>query len=166
MRKSTAFDAFTQGSYTGAFAVAAVALRLVMGALFFYAGWSKLTTQGWSAVGYLSHATGPFAAWFQSLAGNGVVDALNVWGLMLIGAALLTGLLVRTASAFGILLMMLYYLADFVGNTAHGLIDEHVVYALVLFAFIGGGFGHVWGLDALAQRRLDNRFKWTRMFFG
>lgn len=166
MRKSTAFDAFTHGSYTGAFTAAAVALRLGLGALFFYAGWSKLTADGWSAAGYLSHATGPLASWFQSLAGSPVVDSLNMWGLTLIGAALLLGLLVRTASAFGILLMALYYLADFSSNTAHGLIDEHVVYALVLFAFVCGGFGQVWGLDALAERRLDNRSKWARVFFG
>lgn len=166
MRKSTAFDAFAQGSFQDLAPYAALILRLVFGFLFFFAGWSKLTAEGWTASGFLQNATGPFASWFQSLAGNGVVDFLNMWGLTLIGVALILGLLVRTASFFGIVLMGLYYFADFVGNTAHGFIDEHIIYIIVLILFLVGGFGHVWGLDALVERRLDNRSKWSRIFFG
>lgn len=166
MRKSTAFDAFAQGSYQDLAPFAALLLRLVLGLLFFFAGWSKLTTEGWTAAGFLQNATGPFASWFQSLAGSGIVDVLNMWGLTLIGVALVLGLLVRTASFFGIVLMLLYYFADFVGNTAHGFIDEHIVIIAVLVFFLFGGFGHVWGLDALAERRLDHRTKWARLFFG
>lgn len=166
MRKSTAFDAFAQGSFQDLAPYAALILRLVFGLLFFFAGWSKLTADDWTATGFLQHATGPFASWFQSLAGNGVVDFLNMWGLTLIGVALILGLLVRTASFFGVVLMGLYYFADFVGNTAHGIIDEHIVYIVVFFLFLVGGFGHVWGLDALVERRLDNRSKWARIFFG
>ncbi|NQV89846.1 DoxX family protein [Candidatus Uhrbacteria bacterium] len=143
-----------------------VLLRIVIGFLFFYAGWSKLVSPDWSAAGYLANATGPFASWFQSLAGNGFIDFLNMWGLTLIGVALIIGLLVRTASAFGIVIMVLYYFADLVGNTAHGFIDEHVVYATVLLLFILGGFGHVWGVDSIIERRLAPRMKWVRLFLG
>ncbi|MBI4257024.1 DoxX family membrane protein [Candidatus Uhrbacteria bacterium] len=166
MRKSTAFDAFAQGSYQGFAPVGAVLLRLLLGFLFFFSGLSKLTTDAWSAAGFLQNATGPFASWFQSLAGSSVVDFLNMWGLTLIGVALILGLLVRTASFFGIILMGLYYFADFVGNTAYGLIDEHLMYASVLLFFLFGGFGHVWGLDALVERRLDHRTTWVKIFFG
>lgn len=166
MRKSTAFDSFAEGSYQGIVGGAALLLRLIMGFLFFFAGWSKITTDGWSAAGFLEQASGPFAGWFQSLAGHGFVDALNMWGLTLIGAALILGLLVRTASVCGIVLMTLYYFADFVGNTANGLIDQHLVYIAVFLYFFVGGFGHVWGLDVLVERRLDNRSKWARLFFG
>lgn len=166
MRKSTAFDSFAEGSYQGAVGGVALLLRLMMGLLFFFAGWAKLTTQGWTAAGFLENATGPFASWFQSLAGSGFVDALNMWGLTLIGGALILGLLVRTASFFGIVLMALYYFADFVGHTEHGLIDEHIVYIAVFLLFLAGGFGHVWGLDVLVERRLDNRSKWGRIFLG
>lgn len=166
MRKSTAFDSFAEGSYQGIVGGAVLLLRLIMGFLFFFAGWSKITTDGWSAAGFLEQASGPFAGWFQSLAGNGFVDALNMWGLTLIGAALILGLLVRTASFFGLVLMVLYYLADLAGNTAHGIIDEHIVYSSIFVLFLIGGFGHVWGLDALVERRLDNRSKWGRVFFG
>lgn len=166
MRKSTAFDTFAQGSYQNFAPFAALVLRLVLGLLFLFAGWAKLTTEGWTAAGFLQNASGPFASWFQSLAGNGFVDFLNVWGLTLIGVALILGLLVRTASFFGIVLMGLYYFADFVGNTAHGYIDEHLIVIAVLLFFLVGGFGHVWGLDALVERRLDHRSKWARVFFG
>lgn len=167
MRKSTAFDAFAQGLSPAAFGWGVGLLRVAMGLLFFWAGWSKVIKDGgWSAAGYLQGASGPLAEWFQSLAGSPVVDVLNMWGLTLIGLALILGLLVRTASFFGILLMTLYYLAHFVDNTSHGLIDEHVVYSLVLFLFLVGGFGHVWGLDGLLERRLDARSKWVRVFFG
>ena len=166
MRKSTAFDAFAAGSYQAFVPIGMILLRLIMGFLFFYAGWSKLTTEGWSAARFLQNATGPFASWFQGLAGSGVVDVLNMWGLTLIGVALILGLLMRTASFFGIVVMGLYYVADFVGNTAHGLIDEHIVYASVLVFFLVGGFGHVWGLDALVEHRLDSRTKWIKIFLG
>ena len=93
MRSSTPFDAFAQGSCRPSFPYVALAMRLALGFLFFMAGWSKLTAQGgWSAAGYLANATGPFASWFQSLAGNGLVDQLNMWGLALIGVALIFGL--------------------------------------------------------------------------
>lgn len=166
MRKSTPFDAFIEGSYRELMGWGALLLRLVMGFVFFYAGWSKITTEGWSASGYLANATGPFASWFQSLAGNGFIDVFNMWGLLFIGIALILGLLVRSASFFGILVMLLYYVSDFVGNTAHGLVDEHLVYASVLLLFLFGGFGHVWGLDSIIERRLDRRAKWARIFFG
>lgn len=166
MRKSTAFDAFAQGSCQGIAPFAALLLRLTLGLLFFFAGWFKLIADDWSAAGYLQNATGPFASWFQSLSGNGFVDFLNMWGLTLVGIALILGFLVRTASFFGIIMMTLYYLADFVGNTAHGLIDEHIVYIVAFLFFLVGGFGHIWGLDALVERRLDNRSKWARIFFG
>ncbi len=166
MRSSTPFDAFAQGSCRPSFPYVALAMRLALGFLFFMAGWSKLTAQGgWSAAGYLANATGPFASWFQSLAGNGLVDQLNMWGLALIGVALIFGLGVRAASFFGIVLMLLYYFADFVGNTAHGLIDEHIIYALVLAFFVSGGFGHVWGLDAIVERKVGEA-SWLRYLLG
>lgn len=167
MRKSTALDAFAQGSLSSAFGWGVVLLRVGLGLLFFWAGWTKVIADGgWSAATYLQGANGPLTEWFQSLAGSSIVDVLNMWGLTLIGVALVLGFLVRTASFFGILLMTLYYLAHFVDNTSHGLIDEHVIYALVLLLFLVGGFGHVWGLDGLLERRLDARSKWARIFFG
>jgi thiosulfate dehydrogenase (quinone) large subunit len=123
-------------------------LRVSMGYLFLSAGLDKvLAEDGWSAKGYLMGANGPFASLFQSLAGLAWVDAFNMWGLTLIGAALMLGVAVRWSSFWGSVLMVLYYFAHFETNTANGLIDDHLVYALVLILFIVVGAGKWWGLD-------------------
>src|ERR1700690_235639 len=86
-------------------------LRLAMGWLFLYAGFEKLTMAGgFSAKGYLLHLTGTFAPFFAPLAGNPLVDVLFVSGELLIGIALILGILVRFASFWGIVMMILFYL--------------------------------------------------------
>ena len=40
------------------------------------------------------------------------MDALNKWGLVLIGAALLLGFMSRLAAFFGAVLLLLFYLAN------------------------------------------------------
>ncbi len=166
MRSSTPFDGFSQVACRPSFPYAALFLRLALGILFFMAGWSKLTVSGgWSAGAYLERATGPFASFFQSMAGSPVVDLFNVWGLTLIGLALILGLGVRLVSFLGAVLMILYYFSVFVGNTAHGFIDEHIIYVFVLALFMAGGFGHVWGLDAIVERKIG-RAIWLRYLLG
>jgi len=149
------------------FAWSAFLLRFFFGILFFTAGWDKLTAEGgWSAAGYLSGATGPFAEFFQSMAGSVLIDQLNIWGLILIGVAFILGAMVRPAAFFGIVLMLLYYFAAFESNIAHGLIDEHILYSFVFVLFITGGFGHVWGLDSILERRFEKSGTWTKWLFG
>ncbi|NQV88845.1 MAG: DoxX family protein [Parcubacteria group bacterium] len=167
MRKSTSFSGFSRAMMPEGFAWAGLLLRISIGVLFFTAGWEKFTAEGgWSAAGYLSGATGPFAEFFQSMAGNGFIDQLNIWGLMLIGLGLIFGMFMRPAALSGILLMLLYYFAGFESNTAHGIIDEHIMYSLVFVLFITGGFGHVLGLDGLLERRFEKAGKWTKWLFG
>ena len=66
----------------------------------------------WSAAGYLNNAkTFPgLYQWFASAGNIGWINFVNEWGLTLVGAALIFGLLVRWASIGGIFLMILYYL--------------------------------------------------------
>lgn len=150
----------------GLFAGALVLLRLALGFLFVSAGVFKLTSD-WSAAGYLSAASGPFASFFQSMAGSALVDGLNAWGLTLIGAALLLGVLLRSASYAGIVLMGLYYFAHFTENTAHGFVDEHIIYAMTLLVLVGSGAGHVLGLDAIIeQARIFKTRRWLCWLFG
>ncbi len=136
------------------FGVMFVALRVALGAQFFFSGIAKIGD--WSATNYLASANGPFAEWFQSLAGNGAIDMLNAWGQVAIGLALILGFLVRPASIAGVALMTLYYLAHFTSNTASGVIDNHVVYAVIFLLFAAGGAGHALGLNGVVlhmQRR-------------
>ena len=152
MRTEALTDRLMKVTHTPLFSVGFVALRLTIGLEFFWAGVTKFG--GWSAAGYLQSADGPLAGWFHALAGSGVIDALNMWGLTLIGLALILGLLVRPASMFGILLMVLYYLAHFVGNTANGYIDTHIIQIAALLMFSAGGAGHVFGLNGLVANMM------------
>jgi len=92
-----------------------LALRLAVGWHFLYEGLVKLLYPGWSSQGYLEASTGPLAPLFHWLAASStrvlIVDQLNIWGLTLLGLALMLGLRVRLAALLGALLVGLYYLA-------------------------------------------------------
>jgi|SRR3989344_2972602 len=132
-----------------------ILLRLGIGWLLFYAGWSKVVTffteaQDWTATGYILgnvKAGGhPFANLLEPFANNVLVDYLNAYGLLLIGLTLILGLLVRWSAFWGIILMILYYLSIFPPEHAF-VVDDHVIYALVLIFLAVVGAGRIWGLD-------------------
>src|SRR5512138_1677425 len=88
-------------------------LRMAVGWFFFYSGLIKILDPHWSAASYLNSASS-FKAFYHWLASPGViqiVNLLNEWGLVLIGASLILGLFVRQSSFFGAVLMLLYYFA-------------------------------------------------------
>lgn len=91
-------------------------MRFAIGWHFLYEGFVKFLDPEWSAGGFLQASTGPLGGVFQGLAADpatlGWVNLLNVWGLMLIGAALVLGLFTRFAAVMGIALLGLYYLAN------------------------------------------------------
>lgn len=162
MRMQTLFGRLASATHEQMFGGVFLALRIAFGLLFLRSGWHMVTSD-FSAVAYLQAADGPFAEWFQSLAGNGFIDGLNAWGQLLIGLALVTGLAVRPAALGGMLMMAMYYLAHFVENTEGGLIDQHIIYALVFALLAAGGAGHVFGLNVVALSNMGrpNRvMKW------
>lgn len=164
MRSQTAFDRYCETTYKPAASTALALLRITLGLQLFLAGVEKIVT-GWSAEGYLLGATGPLAEWFHSLAGSGLLSQLNVWGLTLVGLALILGLAVRPASFFGAIMMGMYYLAHFEQNTEHGLVDFHLVYIAIFLLFLCGGAGRFFGLDAYVSRVVRN--KWIQaVLFG
>ena len=92
-----------------------VILRVVIGWHFLYEGIVKLLNPNWSSLGYLMDSKGLFEGVFHSIAGNpallNVMDFINMWGLILIGAGLIVGLFTRIASIGGIVLLAFYYLS-------------------------------------------------------
>jgi len=94
---------------------ALVILRVAIGWHFLYEGIVKLLNPNWSSLGYLMDSQGLFAGMFHSIAGNpallNVMDFINMWGLILIGAGLIVGLFTRIASIAGIVLLAFYYLS-------------------------------------------------------
>ena len=90
-------------------------LRMAIGWHFLYEGAIKLFAEKWSAEGFLNNTYGFLSGFFHWLAASPVrmeiIDFLNIWGLILIGLSLFFGLWSRWASAFGVMLITLYYLA-------------------------------------------------------
>ncbi len=98
------------------------------------------------AGGFLEFGTaGPFAGIFQAMAGNPLVDWLFMLGLLGIGLALTLGIATRIASYCGALLMLLLWLAV-LPPEHHPVLDEHIVYLLVLLAFTSAPAGEWLGL--------------------
>lgn len=147
-------------------------LRLALGALYFYAGITKVLDPNWSAAFYLKGAKtfSSFYQWFLDPAILPTINFINEWGLLLIGLSLLFGIFVRVASVGGIMLMILYYFPtlDGVYPNAHALIvDEHVVYACALFVLASFRAGRVFGLEKwCANLPLCARFPKLRALLG
>ena len=127
-------------------------IRIVMGWLCFYAGITKVINPAWSSVGYLKSAQtfSGFYTWLANSDWIGVVNWLNAWGLTLLGVSLLLGALVRLSSILGALLMLLYYFPvlsfPYVGSHSF-IIDEHIIYILVLALLFSYNAGKKWGID-------------------
>jgi len=89
-------------------------LRMAIGWHFLYEGIAKIVAGGWSSQSYLANTTGffsPFYHWLAASPAIGIIDWLNITGLILIGLALFFGLFTRIAAVCGALLLMLYYFA-------------------------------------------------------
>ena len=139
-------------------------LRVLLGGLFLEAGLDKLFSGSFSAAGFLSASKGPFAGFYSGLASNTgllpLVNNLVIWGEILIGIALILGILVRFASFWGIVQMILYYTVSLPPST--GWINQNIVYIAVFLAFMFSGIGYFMGLDrsieTLEKRRHPLRF--------
>lgn len=132
-------------------------LRMAMAWTFLYSASHQVFDPNFSIIGFLTH-TKTFYPFFSLFTGPGVAPVITFlveYGHLLIGLSLLSGLLVRVSSIFAIGLMILYWMAHmnfpFVGGTENLLVDEHVVYALILGLLIVKRAGHIWGLDDWAS---------------
>lgn len=129
-------------------------LRIFLGILFFWAGYTKLIDPSWSAAGYISGSK-TFIGFYHWLLSPNVlptVNFLNEWGLTLIGIALIIGLFVRFASFFGLIIMILYYLPAYPAE--HGIIDEHIIYSAAFLVLMAFGAGKILTLNSWVQTRL------------
>jgi len=147
-------------------------LRVSMGWLMFYAGITKILDPDWSAAGYLKGAkTLPeFFNWFLQPDILPLTNLVNEWGLTLLGVSLILGVFVRFSSVLGAALMMLYYFPilqfPVVGEHSY-IVDEHIIYALVLFFFAAVRAGRVWGFENWCSNLpICSSFASYRRFFG
>ncbi len=159
------------------------ALRLVMGSIFMWAFLDKMFALGFSTgrledggidffadgaaalnggsptLGFLKFGSrGPLASFWQGMAGDTWLNVLFLTALAGIGLALLLGVGLRIAAISGSLLMLgMWSVAIWPANNP--VIDDHIVYALVLVVFALTAAGNTWGLGARWSRtRLVQRF--------
>ena len=146
-------------------------IRLSLGWIFLWAFLDKLFGLGhetpseaaWinggnPTAGFLQGATeGPFAGFYQDLAGQAWVDWVFMIGLAAIGLALILGIGMRLAAAAGAVMLVLMWSAV-LPPANNPFMDDHLVYALVLVALALGyagntlGFGRPWQRTRLVRR--------------
>ena len=142
-----------------------VLIRILIGWHFLYEGVTKVIAENWSSASYLAGSKWIFAPVFHWMAGYSgiisVVDFLNIWGMTLIGIALIFGLLTRWASAAGVLLLFFYFVAYppipgyMMGVPVDGSylwVNKNLIELFVLTAFIFLPPGYLYGLDRLYYR--------------
>ncbi len=106
--------------------------------------------------GFLTFGTkGPFAEAFGSIAGAAWADWLFMIGLLGIGLALIFGVGVRIAAITGALMLMLMYFAavPWVTPSHNPLVDDHLVYAVVLGGLAAVDAGDHLGLGRWWRKR-------------
>lgn len=133
-------------------------LRLCMGFIMFWAfidkvwglGFSTTPEKSWlnggsPTLGYLKSAVGPFASFYQAIAGHPVTDFLFMLGLVCVGVALILGAGVRIAGYSGALMMFLMWTSH-LPPAQNPILDDHIVYILVFIGVALSDSGDLWGL--------------------
>jgi thiosulfate dehydrogenase (quinone) large subunit len=135
-----------------------VFFRLTMAWTFLYAASHQVFDPSWSVVGFLSHTKTfhDLFAVFTTPTMAPITTFLVEYGHLLIGLSLLFGFMVRVSASFGVMLMVIYWMAHmdwpFIENKNNFIVDFHIVYAGVLVFLVVKRAGHVWGLDGLLER--------------
>jgi thiosulfate dehydrogenase [quinone] large subunit len=145
--------------------------RILLGWLFFWSffdklfglGFSTSSAQSWlnggsPTAGYLKYATsGIFSGFYDSLAGNQIVDILFMFALLALGAALILGIGSRLATYGGTLLLLMLWSTN-IPPVQNPLIDEHIIFIALLWGLwlvkAGRmyGMGEWWSKTALVKR--------------
>lgn len=137
-------------------------LRIIIGWHFLFEGISKLAIEGWSSAAYLMESKWLLSGTFHWIVTHptvlSIVDFMNIWGLILIGLGLFMGLLTRVSSISGILLLLLYYIANppfiemsYSTTTPLFFINLNLVEASILLIFAFSDQNEFWGLDRLMR---------------
>lgn len=156
-------------------------LRIVIGLTFLWAFFDKLLALGYSTgrddkgvvdrfgdaawihgssptEGFLKYgAKGPFKGFYNSLAGNPVIDWLFMAALLGIGIAFTFGIFTRLAAAAGALLYLMMW-SVYLPPDQNPVLDDHIIgvfVCLVLGFYAAGrylGIGRWWERTAVAQK--------------
>lgn len=152
-------------------------LRITLGAILFWAFLDKLFGLGFATCrdadtnvvttmcskawlsggsptgGFLEFGTkGPLAEMYKSMAGNPIIDWLFMLGLLCIGTALILGIGIRVATVTGSLLMAMLWAAA-LPPANNPVLDEHIIYILILVGLYQTKDRQVWGLGSWWSRQ-------------
>jgi len=149
---------------------ALVALRILIGWHFLYEGLAKLANPYWTSAGYLADSKGFLHGVLTDIAASPTavtgVDYLNEYGLVLIGLALIFGLLSRAAAVVAVVLLALYYLAapPLVGYAyatpsegSYLVVNKILIELAAILVLLAFPAGREWSLDGLLARRRARR---------
>lgn len=147
--------------------------RVAMGWTFLYAGVTQVSDAKFTVAGFLgtTKTMHSLFTWFASADVAPITNILVPWGHLLIGLALVSGLLVRLSGAFGILLMITYYFAHldfpYVESHLNFIMDYHLVYAVAIAYVMANRGGEVFGLDGwLARQQIVERYVALKPLLG
>lgn len=137
----------------------------------FYAGITKVLDPEWTAAGYAKSAKSlsGLYQWFAATPQVDVIDFVNQWGLTLLGISLILGIGVRLSSSLGAILMVFYYLPvlnfPYAGDHSY-IVDEHIIYALLLSFLALSRAGRYLGLEEWFGKTFLGKWPGFRRIWG
>ncbi len=142
-----------------------VLLRTFIGWHLLYEGLVKLMEPTWTSATFLQGAKGFLSGFYHWLGSEqivGIIDFINIWGLILIGSGLVLGLFTRISAIAGAALLLLYYFAYppygilGYGIPAEGnylIINKNLIEFIALTVIAVMPMGTYFGIDALIFRK-------------
>jgi thiosulfate dehydrogenase [quinone] large subunit len=109
-------------------------------------------------LGFGLHTKEPFLSIYEGMVGSAFVEWAFMLSLLGMGIALMFGVMTRIAAIGGATLMVMMYLAGSFFPENNPLIDDHIIYAVVLvgIAYVGAGrflgLGNRWRKTALVEK--------------
>ncbi|MEF8756721.1 MAG: DoxX family protein [Halobacteriales archaeon] len=152
--------------------LAVLTMRLLIGWQFLLAGIIKFVVPNWSAKPYLIHGVpeaNPFVGFFTAMAKSSwmpIINGFNMWGLTLVGLALILGVAVRFSAFWGGVVMWFYWASSLpLENSVF--VNEHIVYIALLFFLGAFGAGRYYGLDKyIEDMQIVEDNPWLRYLLG
>ena len=103
-------------------------------------------------LGHGLHTTPALTDFYTSLAGQSWVDWSYMLSMLLVGLGLMTGVMTRLAVIGGVAWMAMMYSAASIWPANNPVLDDHVIYAIVLIGIAMANAGTVYGLGRRWQR--------------
>lgn len=133
-------------------------LRISLGWILLFAGISKVLKPDWTAAGFLNNAkTFPeFYAWFASPEILPITNFINEWGQLLLGVAIILGVVMTVSSILAVIMMLLYYfpiLTFPMAGPNSFIVDQHIIFAIAFLLLASLKAGQYWGLSSWLDKQ-------------